>query len=445
MNRAAAVRWSLLVAMGIAPVACSGTTEPGPNTTMPSTCTDPKTDPQTGLVTCSEGYSHRPKAGACEIVGGAPGEGGAGDVVEPGQLPRAKGIENCADDPSICRAFAYGYCTFVEEVDVDPGYVCHSGCMEDTDCGTGGVCVCSGPTNHGGECKYGACKSDADCDDGLLCASYTPICGTEVAFACHRPDDECRSDADCPEGVGCTIQSEHRTCADGFVCGRPFLVDAAMRMAPSSFSNAWTSPDAAVPSVDHLTTSERLTLAEHWTKMGRMEHASIAAFARFSLQLLALGAPPELVQACTAALADETAHTQLCFGIASAYAGRAIGPGPLDIAGSLDVTSLGDIVDLVIAEGCFGETGAALEALEAADSAFDPVIVAAYSRIAADEQRHAELGFRFVRWALERDHDQVTNRIRAALADGENLPELVRRVAVPCLEALLATDARSAA
>src|SRR6185503_19927292 len=108
------------------------------------------------------------------------------------------------------------------------------------------------------------------------------------------------------------------------------------------------------------------------------------------------GAPPELVEACTQALADETAHTKLCFSLASAYAGRKVGPGALDVEQSLSATSLADIVDLVILEGCFGETSAALEALELRDTASDPVIVSAYAQIAADEQRHAELAFRFV-------------------------------------------------
>jgi len=169
-----------------------------------------------------------------------------------------------------------------------------------------------------------------------------------------------------------------------------------------------------------------------------MEHASIAAFARFSLQLLSLGAPPELVEACTQALADETAHTKLCFGIASAYAGRAIGPGPLDVSKSLNVTSLGDIVDLVIAEGCFGETAAALEALDAASTASDPVIIAAYTRIAADELRHAELAFRFVRWALASGGCVMQERVEAALRSELGQSHAGRSVAAPCLAALVA-------
>jgi hypothetical protein len=169
--------------------------------------------------------------------------------------------------------------------------------------------------------------------------------------------------------------------------------------------------------------------------MGQLEHASIAAFARFNLQLLSLGAPPELVEDCTRAMADETAHTRLCFEIATAYAGHAIGPGPLDIAGSLAVTSLPDIVELVVVEGCFGETRAALEALEAADGETDPVIRAAYAQIARDEERHAALAFRFVRWALEREPQAVAARLVRA-TEAATMDPLARDVVVPCLRAL---------
>ena len=215
-------------------------------------------------------------------------------------------------------------------------------------------------------------------------------------------------------------------------------------MAPVVPSGAWTNGSLR-PRVDHLSESERAELAQHWTHMGQMEHASIAAFARFSLQLLSLGAPPDLVEACTQALADETAHTKLCFDLASAYAGRAIGPGPLDVSGSLLGSSLVDIVDLVIAEGCFGETSAALEALEAAECATDPVVSAAYAQIARDEQRHAELAFRFVRWALQRGGAAVKARIAQALATPPTSNSATIGVTLPCLTALLSEPAPSRA
>jgi hypothetical protein len=401
-------------------------------------CTEPMVDPLTGLVTCKEGFTHRPQPKQCEpLPVAADAAGGASGIAapEPG-LPRADGSVPCSEDPTVCQAYEYGYCdgAFLGGEAALP--TCKSGCFNDVDCGSGSVCVCGdaqSPT--GGVCRPSDCTSDLDCGYGL-CASYYQVCG-EGGFACHNPADECTTNVDCMGGT-CTFNSAlgYRQCNNA-VCGRPFLVEAEARVAPIIESGAWLERGDWTPRTDHLTRSERAALAEHWMKMGQMEHASIAAFARFSLQLLSLGAPPSLVQACTQALADETAHTRLCFQIASVYAGHAVGPGPLDVDRSLEVTSLEDIVDLVIAEGCFGETSAALEALESADSASDPVIRSAYAQIARDEQRHAELAFQFVRWALQQDFAVVQRRIMAALTQYDAPTAAVRSVVAPCLEALL--------
>jgi hypothetical protein len=261
------------------------------------------------------------------------------------------------------------------------------------------------------------------------------------SFNCQSPEDECISNADCAKvGFGdpvCIQTDDHRQCAS-VVCGRPFLVRAEPRVSALVARRDWFTEAGESPRLDHLSAAERIDLAAHWARMGQMEHASIAAFARFSLQLLSLGAPSELIEACTSALADETAHAKLCFRLASAYAGRALGPGPLDVADSLGATTLDEVVDLVIAEGCFGETRAALEALEAAELAADPVIRAAYTRIAGDEQRHAELAFRFVRWALERDPHAVRQRVLQARGQASASDTASRQVVLPCLDALLA-------
>lgn len=154
------------------------------------------------------------------------------------------------------------------------------------------------------------------------------------------------------------------------------------------------------PDIRELTPVQRAQLAAHWARLGQMEHASIAAFARFNLQLLSLGAPSELVDACNRALADETAHARSCFALASAYGGLAIGPARLDIDRCIEATSLVEVAKLVLREGCLGETVASLEALAAADVASDPAVKQALSRIASDELEHARLAFEFLRWAL---------------------------------------------
>jgi hypothetical protein len=132
-----------------------------------------------------------------------------------------------------------------------------------------------------------------------------------------------------------------------------------------------------------------------------MEHASVAAFARFSLDLLALGAPAELVALAAEALADETRHARLAFGLASTYGGGPVGPGLLALGAALAATSFEDIVVTAFREACIGETLAASEVAESASRATDPVAARLLSDVAVDESRHAAPGFRFVRWALE--------------------------------------------
>jgi hypothetical protein len=157
-------------------------------------------------------------------------------------------------------------------------------------------------------------------------------------------------------------------------------------------------------------------LVELWLERGQNEHASIASFDRFSLGLLAVGSPPELIEAAHAAAIDEIRHAQVCFAIASAYAGEGLGPGKLDLAGTLDSGfELGDLAEHTVIEGCVGETLSALEAKRTAEEAREPAIRAAMTIIATDEMRHSELAWAFVRWAAERDAT-VTPRIRSAFA-----------------------------
>ena len=415
------LRWSLLSALGLLPLACGGSTEDKPACTVDG-------DATSGVVACSEGYSYRATSTRC-----AAGQVDASSREKPALL----GSVDCTNDASVCDAFRLAYCG--ERGEPASGKACSTGCADDDDCDPGFTCDCTaqGAAGGFGRCRSDLCESDADCEPGYHCASSAQGCGSSL-FRCQSADDECFGSADCPSSQFCLDDGVgSRKCGAGSVCGRPFLVQERARSAPAVPRRDWARAEA-LPSVTltGLDNAQRLALAQHWTKLGQMEHASIAAFARFSLQLLSLGAPPELVEACTQALADETAHTQLCFGIASAYAGRSIGPGPLDVSGSLDVTSLADIVDLVIAEGCFGETSAALEALEAADTASDPVIAAAYAQIAADEQRHAELAFRFVRWALQREPTTVRGRIQAALHSDFAVAHPALSVAEPCLSTL---------
>jgi hypothetical protein len=178
---------------------------------------------------------------------------------------------------------------------------------------------------------------------------------------------------------------------------KPFVVAGAACAAPARVGT-W-SRTVLEPRLPE-DASVRTRLAAHWTQVGLMEHASIAAFARRSLQLLSLGAPAELVEQSNRALGDELAHADIAFALASAYSGVSVGPGCLSLANALEHESPEKILELVVLEGCIGETVAALEAREAAMHCADPVVRAALERIADDETRHAALAWRTLRWAV---------------------------------------------
>ena len=293
-----------------------------------------------------------------------------------------------------------------------PGASCLYGCVKDSECGADQICVCGEPVGH---CVAAACRSDAECATGFLCKSYDSSngCGIE-RFACQTLDDVCGSNEDCAET--CDADSGQFQCVMlGCAIGRPFLVDGTERTASLVVRGDWLSTELSLDTRS-IPGELRQRAAENWARIGQMEHASVAAFARFALQLLQLGAPPELIEGATQAMADETRHAKLAFAIATRLSSRACGPGPLDVERSLQGTTLTEVVRLVMREGCIGETVAALEAREAAEHAASIELQHALQRIADDETRHAELAWRFVRWALRQQPASVTEVVRAELA-----------------------------
>ena len=187
--------------------------------------------------------------------------------------------------------------------------------------------------------------------------------------------------------------------------------------APLARRGDWLAQlGAAVPG---CSASEREALARSWRTAALGEHASVAAFARFVLDLLALGAPPELLIAAQHALAEEVTHARLCFALAARYGDEPHGPGPLAPGGEPTSRDAVDIACSAVIEGCVGETVSATEVAIARDATSDPVVRGVFARIAEDEQRHAALAWRFVRWALAQWpelRDPVARAFATALA-----------------------------
>lgn len=201
-------------------------------------------------------------------------------------------------------------------------------------------------------------------------------------------------------------------------CGRPLVVGGVARVAPARPRNDWLAPTHAGSAA--ISEGLRAELRDAWLADAALEHASIASFARFSLELLAVGAPPDLVSDVHRAALDEIEHARLCYAMAARYGDRvaAAGPDRLPLGGVAVRAELGEIAAAAVTEGCLGETLAAAAARRAGERCEDEDARAALARIAEDELRHAELAWRFVAWAIREGGEPVRAQVAAAFAAG---------------------------
>jgi hypothetical protein len=198
---------------------------------------------------------------------------------------------------------------------------------------------------------------------------------------------------------------------------RPFLVEGELRACGLRRRSDWLLPLSGVATrVDPATAA---ALARAWLEDARQEHASVAAFARFTMHLLALGAPPDLVTRSQRASMDEVQHARACFALARRYGGEAMGPGALSLDGAMGAMSLEALAVLTVHEGCVGETLGALLVDEQAQRSRDAEVRRLLTRIARDELRHAELAWRCVRWAIEQGGATVARSVARAFAEAE--------------------------
>ncbi len=198
-----------------------------------------------------------------------------------------------------------------------------------------------------------------------------------------------------------------------YCSGRPLLDGSDSVVATPKSGTAWVD-DAITPAVAELSDEARLALARAWLDDALREHASVASFSRAALELMAVAAPPELVAGCMQSGLDEVDHARRCFALASAYAGRAVGPGPLPSL-SPRGQSLPQLAIETFLEGCVGETVATLVAERSLAVATDEAVCATLRVIIEDESRHAALAWRTIAWALGHGGNDVRTALAAML------------------------------
>jgi hypothetical protein len=233
---------------------------------------------------------------------------------------------------------------------------------------------------------------------------YLPgLCGDDLQISSvdgeGTPTDIHRQDGSSVPGCCYPVTVVDTDTGAECVVGRPYRDGDELRCAPI---NARQIADAR---------------AAAWLRAGALEHASVAAFSRLSLQLMACGAPSDLLAQAHQAAREETEHADACWAMAKQLGASAIEIGRFPFGGSLTIDAdLARLASETVREGCLAETLGAHLVQVAADATCDPQIQAVLEKIAREEARHAALSFRIVAWALRVGGAQIRQAVLEAFA-----------------------------
>jgi hypothetical protein len=155
---------------------------------------------------------------------------------------------------------------------------------------------------------------------------------------------------------------------------------------------------------------------EEWRARIAAEYTSAAIAQHLVLWLIQAGAPPDLIDAGLAIVADELAHSRLSHEVYAAAGGKE--------PPALDREALGlhrtepvlehDILRVAVRVFCLGETVAVPLFRHLRERCTEPVARAALDRILRDEVRHRDFGWDLLDWRLAAE-DGVPERVAAAL------------------------------
>ena len=204
-------------------------------------------------------------------------------------------------------------------------------------------------------------------------------------------------------------------CAAMFRRGRQIRRFGRLLLPRVKPGGAWSTKK-----LEALPDEARVTAAQ-WRENGRTEHASVAAFALLSSELMALGAPPELLRAANEDALDEIRHTELCFSLAKALDGREESPGPFPEARRLPAVplgrphALGMLAVESLVEGALNEGVSARVLAKLARRCEVAPIAAMLKEIARDEGRHAAHGWDVVVWCVKEGGAPVLEALETAV------------------------------
>lgn len=200
--------------------------------------------------------------------------------------------------------------------------------------------------------------------------------------------------------------------------GRSLRRRGQPRFPATTPSDAWLAEVGAIADAPQ-------EVADGWRANAATETASVASFAHLATELLAVGAPAELVERAHQDAVDEVRHARLCYALATAVDGARLGPAPFPSAAWPRDSSptLRTLAEDSAVESCLFESASAAVARRlAARDDVPEAIRAVLETIAVDEARHAAHGLEIVEWCAAQGGAAIVAHMRAAVAKAAEAP-----------------------
>ena len=190
--------------------------------------------------------------------------------------------------------------------------------------------------------------------------------------------------------------------------GRPLICDGIAQVATIEIGSDWI--EGPSPESFHLTIEQRQVLATFWLRTAQFEHASVASFHQFGLDLMRFGASPDLLMRTSKATMDEIAHAKAAFAITEGFLGHPFSPSEFQMK-LQPAKSFAEFAVSVAMEGAINETLAVVLATLQHDKCEDHAIKKFLTEIIKEEAEHAELAWDTLRWLIDVGGEEVVDAL----------------------------------
>ncbi len=189
-----------------------------------------------------------------------------------------------------------------------------------------------------------------------------------------------------------------------WLSGEPLARQHDRLMCDNALEIPWDQSTAGELSDEH-----RARVARVWRARTRAEYLAVSTFEYLSVDMVAAGAPPDILSFCHQAAIDEIRHTEMCLRMTQIYEGETVTPAP-DLSGMAndpELPKLHQAITNSMLLNCVVETFACTILAIVLEQTTDPTANAVYKRILSDEIGHARLGWAFLRWGIDTGGDSV--------------------------------------